>query len=147
MRIKIAVLLVLAMAAAAFAQTADTKTAGKKIEKVPVKYTSPASGQQMFESYCASCHGKDAKGSGPAASAMKTPVPDLTQLAKNNKGEFPSAHVYQVIKGDSAVPAHGSKDMPVWGPVLSHLSASSTQMEGEQRLHNLTNYIGKLQQK
>ena len=35
------------------------------------------SGKQMFSSYCAVCHGADAKGNGPAASALKTPPADL----------------------------------------------------------------------
>jgi mono/diheme cytochrome c family protein len=117
-----------------------------KIERTPAKYTSPASGKEMFDAYCASCHGTDAKGNGPAAPAMKNPVPDLTTLAKANGGDFPSAHVYQVIKGDSAVPAHGSADMPVWGPVFSHL-AMAGNAQVQQRIHNLTKYLESLQTK
>lgn len=51
--------------------------------------TSPASGKEMFMSYCASCHGKDAKGDGPAASALKQAPADLTALAKQNGGSIP----------------------------------------------------------
>ena len=40
--------------------------------------------------------------------------PDLTQLAKNNGGVLPMSRLYDVIDG-AAVPAHGARDMPVWG--------------------------------
>jgi mono/diheme cytochrome c family protein len=42
-----------------------------KVEKVPVTPTNPASGKEMFDTYCAVCHGTDGKGSGPAAPALK----------------------------------------------------------------------------
>ena len=54
-----------------------------EIRHVPVKATSPASGPEMYTSYCAVCHGLDGKGNGPAAEALKVPPPDLTALAKN----------------------------------------------------------------
>ncbi len=41
-----------------------------KIEKTPVKSTSPTSGKQMYQEYCAVCHGKDGKGNG--ASGFRT---------------------------------------------------------------------------
>jgi mono/diheme cytochrome c family protein len=147
MRTRIAVVLTLAVAVAALAQTAENTVETKEIKKVGAKYTNPASGQEMFEAYCASCHGKDARGNGPAASAMKSSVPDITLLAKNNNGSYPSAKIYEVIRGDSALASHGSKDMPVWGRVFSQLSHSATDMQVQQRLHNLTDYVGKLQQK
>ena len=40
------------------------------------------SGKQMFGDYCAPCHGLSGKGDGPAASALKIPPADLTQLAQ-----------------------------------------------------------------
>ena len=53
----------------------------KKIEHATVPATSPASGQEMFMSYCAPCHGKEGKGNGPAAGALKISPIDLTALA------------------------------------------------------------------
>jgi mono/diheme cytochrome c family protein len=41
----------------------------------------------MFTPYCAPCHGVDGAGNGPAASAMKTPPTNLTQLAKKHDGK------------------------------------------------------------
>ena len=48
------------------------------IRQTPIGPTSAASGSEMFLSYCASCHGKDAKGNGPATPALKKPPTDLS---------------------------------------------------------------------
>jgi mono/diheme cytochrome c family protein len=85
------------------------------IKHVPVKPTSPASGEEMYVNYCAVCHGKDGRGTGPAVSALKVPPTDLTTLAEKNGGKYPSMHVSTVLRGEADVPAHGTKDMPVWG--------------------------------
>ena len=74
----------------------------------------PAFGQREFESNCASCHGMSGRGDGPLVGFLSKSAPDLTQLAKNNSGVFPIARLYEVIEG-GAVPAHGTRDMPVWG--------------------------------
>ena len=116
------------------------------IKKTPAPYTNPASGQEMYKAYCASCHGLDGKGSGPAASAMKQPLPDLTQLSKKNGGKFPTDHVSSVINGDANSPAHGSAEMPVWGPVFMKVSQSHVG-QVQQRVHNLADYIQSLQAK
>src|SRR5579864_8420958 len=117
-----------------------------KVKKVPAPYTSPASGKEMYMAYCASCHGTHAKGDGPAAGALKTPPADLTTLAQKNNGKFPSSHVAAVLSGEEEVTAHGSKDMPVWGPVLLRISHGHTT-EVQQRVTNLTRYIESLQTK
>jgi mono/diheme cytochrome c family protein len=118
----------------------------EQIHKTTAPPTSPASGKQMYTAYCASCHGENGKGNGPAATALKTPPTDLTGLAKANGGKFPSDHVYEVINGRASTPAHGSADMPVWGPVFRQLS-SGHQSTVQQRITNLTDYIRSLQQK
>ena len=117
-----------------------------KVKHVPITNASPTSGKEMFESYCAVCHGKDAKGNGPAASALKVPPPDLTQLAKKEGGKYPAAHVASVIRGQADLAAHGSKDMPVWGPLFSSISQGH-EGQVQQRVANLVTYIESLQQK
>ena len=37
-------------------------------------------GRDLFEFYCATCHGRDGKGAGPVAGALKTRPADLTAL-------------------------------------------------------------------
>jgi mono/diheme cytochrome c family protein len=118
----------------------------KVIQHVPVKAMSPASGKDMYNSYCAVCHGTDGKGGGPAASALKVPPTDLTLLSKNNGGKYPALKVTSSIRGESATPAHGSKDMPVWGALFWTLS-SGHEGEVQQRVSNLTHYIESLQAK
>lgn len=79
----------------------------------------PASGQVLYERYCASCHGVAGRGDGPAAGALTPSPTDLTSLA----ADVP--HLMQVIDGRQAVRAHGSSAMPVWGTVLSQAHADA----------------------
>ena len=72
-------------------------------------------GKSEFQSSCASCHGTDAKGKGPVSDQLKIPPPDLTMLAKNNNGVFPTNAVYETIYGLKTIPAHGTREMPIWG--------------------------------
>ena len=117
-----------------------------RLNKRPAQYTSPSSGKAMYLAYCASCHGKDGKGDGPAASAMKIAPADLTVLAAKHGGIFPENHVAQTIRGDSNTPSHGSKDMPVWGPIFAAVGTKSDGVP-QLRVRNLTKYIESLQQK
>jgi mono/diheme cytochrome c family protein len=118
----------------------------KVIKHVPVKSTSPVSGKEMYTAYCAVCHGTDGKGGGPAASALKVPPADLSMLSKNNGGKFPSLKVESSIRGESGLPAHGSKEMPVWGSLFWSMS-SGHEGEVQQRVANLTKYVDTLQVK
>src|ERR1700674_202975 len=54
-------------------------------QKEPVRRADITSGKNMFLNYCASCHGVDGKGNGPAAAALKPAPTDLTTLAKANE--------------------------------------------------------------
>ena len=138
-----ATLLVLAVFAKA-QQPAPTQA--KVIKHVSVKPTSAASGQEMFTSYCAVCHGTDGKGSGPAASALKVPPSDLTTLAQKDAGKYPALHVSSVLRGDAELAAHGSKDMPVWGPLFRSLSQGH-ESDVQQRIANLNDYVESIQKK
>ncbi|MGD0507073.1 MAG: c-type cytochrome [Terriglobales bacterium] len=118
----------------------------KVIKHVPVQATSPVSGKEMYTAYCAVCHGTDGKGGGPAASALKVPPTDLSLLSKNNGGKYPSMKVLSSIRGEGALPAHGSKDMPVWGSLFWSMSGGH-EGEVQQRATNLNRYIETLQAK
>jgi len=114
------------------------------VKHVPMARTSPVSGQDMYKNYCASCHGRDAKGHGPTATALKVQPADLTTLARRHGGKYPSLAVKTAIRGDSSVLAHGSKEMPVWGSLFWNLSGGD-QQEVHLRLTNLTHYVESLQ--
>ena len=122
--------------------TAQTPT----VKPVPVPRTSPASGKEMYLAYCASCHGRDGKGGGPVAAALKVPPPDLTTLARHDNGKFPADRVYQAIRGDVNLPAHGNKEMPVWGTFFWAMS-NAPRSEVQLRMTNLTQHIESLQEK
>ena len=72
-------------------------------------------GKSEFQSSCASCHGTDGRGNGPVSEQLKVPPSDLTMLAKNNNGVFPTNAVYETIHGSKTVAAHGTREMPIWG--------------------------------
>jgi mono/diheme cytochrome c family protein len=72
-------------------------------------------GKAEFQSSCASCHGTDGRGKGPVSEQLKVPPSDLTMLARNNNGVFPTNAVYETIYGSKTVPAHGTREMPIWG--------------------------------
>ena len=108
-------------------------------------YSAPQSGREMYVAYCAACHGKNGKGDGPVASSLKKGPTDLTKLAAQNGGKFPELRVYDAINGDKALLPHGSKDMPIWGPVFSSLETQKGVVS--LRLHNLTKYIESIQVK
>ena len=116
-----------------------------KIETVPPKNVSPAQGKEMFMEYCASCHGQEGKGNGPAAPALKKAPADLTQLSVHNGGKFPDVRVSRYIEGQDTVIAHGTRDMPIWGDVFKSISRDSAVTT--MRVANLTSYVKSLQAK
>jgi mono/diheme cytochrome c family protein len=106
----------------------------------------PISGKQLYASYCAVCHGVDARGGGPFSPQLKAWPPDLTLLAKKNNAVFPSMHVRESIDGEFQTPSHGPREMPIWGPVfrsMAHGHGDNAQL----RINNLVNYLQSLQQK
>jgi hypothetical protein len=84
-----------------------------------------------------------AKGNGPAAAALKVRVPDLTRIAKRNGGKFPADQVRAMIAGEDTKAAHGSRTMPIWGPIFHQVEAD--QDWGQVRLENLTKYLESIQ--
>lgn len=104
------------------------------------------SGKTMFKQYCASCHGADGKGRGPATPTLNTRVPDLTTLTKRHDGKFPFEYVESVLRFGPGLSAHGSSEMPVWGPVFQYLE-NYNESAVRQRIRNLCEYIESMQQK
>jgi mono/diheme cytochrome c family protein len=118
------------------------------VKETPIKQTNATSGKEMYNQYCAPCHGVDGKGNGPAASAMKAQPTDLTQLARKHDGKYPANSVASVLRfGDGAgAGAHGSAQMPVWGPLLQSLDKFHDTV-AQQRIANIVGYIESLQVK
>jgi mono/diheme cytochrome c family protein len=120
-------------------------------------------GKSEFQSSCASCHGADAKGKGPVSDQLKIPPADLTMLAKNNNGVFPVNAVYETLYGSKTVPAHGTREMPIWGerfnPIINlphSVDPSYWKMAGPEqspeivvrtRILAVVDYLNRVQQK
>lgn len=111
------------------------------IAAAPQAKVNDLSGADSYRTYCASCHGVDGKGNGPAASALKKAPPDLTQIAKRNHGEFPAFRITHIIDGSEVLAVHGSREMPIWGDYFRD------KLLLELREHNLTEYLRSIQQK
>jgi len=107
--------------------------------------TPAVAGQEVFRANCASCHGLDLKGTGPAGPALKNKPTDLTQLSKRNGGKFPLARVEGAIEGNGFVLAHGSREMPVWGEAFRAVNRDQSLVK--IKVHNLALYIESMQEK
>lgn len=126
------------VAVSAIAQNTKTKTA-------PFRPTTAISGKVLYEQYCAACHGADAKGSGPAASALKQAPSDLTRISRQNNGTFPEDHFRKMMDGQESTLAHGSAAMPVWGSNFRKTTTNPNM--AQDRIYSLMNYIESLQEK
>ena len=104
------------------------------------------SGEVMYKQFCAACHGTHAQGNGPAASMLKTQAPDLTTLAKRHGGKFPYDYVSSVLRFGPGTTAHGSSDMPTWGPIFRTIDKDS-ERAAQDRIRNLVDYLASLQRK
>jgi mono/diheme cytochrome c family protein len=123
-------------AAAAYAQVRQIKVDNAKAAPT-------FKGDDLYRQFCAVCHGPDGKGSGPAASALRTKATDLTQLARQNNSKFPLLHVKNILTGVDAVAAHGNIDMPTWGDTFKSISANGTF--GEMRADAVVEYLKTIQ--
>jgi mono/diheme cytochrome c family protein len=128
----------------AFLLIAAVWSAGGSVDETQLPPTYMPSGEQMYKQYCATCHGIDARGDGPLAPLLKTPPPDLTTLARRHLGKFPYDYVANILEFGPGVTAHGSSDMPTWGPIFRYFDKQNERIV-KQRIRNLCNYLASLQ--
>jgi len=101
------------------------------------------SGKDLFQFYCATCHGPDGRGKGPVGAVLKTPPADLTKIAERRGGAFPRAEIVGFVsEGPAVIPAHGTIEMPVWGPIFRDVRGND-----KLRVYNLKHYIDSIQEK
>ena len=120
----------------------DPKPANPLAEKYLIN---SLDGYALYQNYCATCHGPEGKGNGPTAGALKTSPSDLTQIARRNGGMFPSKMIEKIISGESEMVPHGTREMPLWGPIFSQIAWD--QDLGRVRVANLTKYLESIQMK
>lgn len=126
----------------AAASTAPDDKVKQKADQ-PVHLIHSLTGPDLYRGYCASCHGTEGKGDGPVAPALNSKMPDLTTIKQRNGGIFPAARVNKIISGDEIILAHGTREMPVWGPIFHQVEEDRDY--GEVRLQNLTDYLKSVQ--
>ena len=146
-RIAGAILLAGAFGAAA-AQTPSAQQPAAAAQKPTVKAVRATpivsiEGKDNYDAYCAVCHGREGKGDGPAAPAMKAPVPNLTTIAARHEGKFDAVEIEYIIRqpGKIATPAHGVEQMPISGEVFS----SEDKGRSTLRIRNLVKYLESIQ--
>ncbi len=127
---KLACLLLVALGVAAPVVPAAQTPAGVR----------PSPGRELYLDYCSPCHGLQGKGDGPAGPTLKERPPDLTRLSSRMKGEFPRAHVRETIVAGRK--AHGSPDMPTWGPIFREVLGAR---DAGARVNDLVTYIEQIQ--
>ncbi|MBI4887975.1 MAG: c-type cytochrome [Acidobacteria bacterium] len=104
-------------------------------------------GSRLFRAHCAGCHGADARGHGPEAGRLRRGPPDLTQFAARNGGMFPRERVYRIIDGRD-VPAHGDRDMPIWGQVFgARPGGSDAAAAVKARIDAIVRYLEGIQER
>ena len=102
-------------------------------------------GADLYQFYCSGCHGATARGA-PAYGNQHHPAPDLTVLARRNKGVFPRDRVRATItfgSGSGDINAHGTAEMPVWGTIFRGLDRDDQMTE--IRVQNIVEYLASLQ--
>ncbi|MBI6629641.1 c-type cytochrome [Pontibaca salina] len=82
---------------------------------MPIMAQDAEMGEDLYRVHCATCHGIDMQGQGPMAGVLLVQPSDLTALAAENGGVFPTERVVRRIDGRDPLVSHGSQ-MPVYGP-------------------------------
>jgi mono/diheme cytochrome c family protein len=148
-------LAMLALAAGAAAQPpGSTATVSRaavappRIVFVQAPPTTAVDGRVLYQAYCSSCHGTIGRGDGPAARAIRTPVPDLTHYGEMHPDCEASliATLQTGHRGDGERPISESDlDMPNWAPIFQ--SMASNRGVAYLRMRNVAGYIVTIQAK
>ncbi|MBZ5504334.1 MAG: cytochrome c [Acidobacteriia bacterium] len=129
---------------AAAATTALDDKHKRAPDQTPTRLVHSLKGVDIYRAHCASCHGLDGTGNGPVAPALSTKMPDLTTMTQRSRGVFPLKRITKIVMGDQAdILAHGSREMPIWGPIFHQVDEDRDY--GEVRLHNVVEYLKSLQ--
>ncbi len=112
MRAKISLMLIAVLLAAVAAPLAIASPQNEETASQTVKVFK---GKVTYRIYCSNCHGEAGRGDGNLAELLSVRPADLTAIARNNNGDFPTELITQLVDGRETVKGHGLKEMPVWG--------------------------------
>lgn len=106
------------------------------------------SGPELYQQFCASCHGTSGRGDGPVAGSLGVEVPDLTRLAIRQGGFFDRERVERIIDGRQIIAAHGRRTMPIWGEAFSrsHLGDPNAERAARTLVTRVADHLWQLQQ-
>lgn len=135
----------LAWALSAVAVIAVTAPSTVSAQQTSEAVLGGSDGGSIYRTYCASCHGKEAKGDGPLADNLRIRPPDLTLLAKSNKGEFDAEKIHRIIDGRDPVKGHGGNDMPVWGDAFKRSGEGYSEKAVKARIDAIVQHLKSLQ--
>jgi mono/diheme cytochrome c family protein len=103
-------------------------------------------GPGLYKTYCATCHGREGRGDGPTAQFLRTVPPDLTLLARHNKGRYDGEKIHRIIDGRDPVKYHGGADMPLWGDAFKESREGYGEARVKERIDALVEHLRSLQQ-
>lgn len=104
-------------------------------------------GKEEYSWSCLPCHGEKGTGDGGLASILTKKPSNLTQIAKNNDGEFPFWRVYKIVSGREEVPGHTTMQMPDYWSRYRAEEDEKGFLPSEVRILLLTHYLESIQDK
>jgi hypothetical protein len=131
------------------------------VKRMEMRAIASVNGKDVYQAYCAYCHGDDLRGHGPGSVGMRIPPGDLTTIALRNDGKFVAANVEENINRWKRVPKtmtdfiatqramstgqdnEYSQPMPVFGPIFAKLYPQ----EVRDRVIRLANVVGYIKSK
>jgi mono/diheme cytochrome c family protein len=138
--------LLIAAGVTALIAAGSESVTGQTFRQAPPSVIPSLYGGDLFRFYCSSCHGREGKGDGPVVSSLRRPPPDLTTIATRHDGRFPREAIERFVSGEAdPALAHGSREMPVWGPIFYALDPNDTLTR--VRIANIVAFIESIQVK
>ena len=119
-------------------------TPGNRDSSIFSLFITSISGKEMYAVYCAGCHGQDGRGKGHSARHCTVPPADLTHLASNNHGIYPTEKVCEVLRHGTGQPPKGQGLHAHLEPLLKSMNAEPVTVT-EERIRNLSEYVKTLQ--
>ena len=108
-----------------------------------------AYGAEIYQRYCAVCHGPGAAGDGEMVPFLRLKMPDLTRLSERNGGEFPMSRTIRAIDGRSKLRGHVGP-MPYFAPLFARETAGvrgdyEAAVDANGRILLLAKYLESIQ--
>ena len=113
------------------------------IKKTPIA----ASSQELFNSYCAVCHGNNAKGKWPSFSRTQSSPTGPNRLSQRHGGTYPTMYVERVLGSERQT---SQRTEPKAAPIrksLGFTTGGANAPQTAQRIYDLNQYIESLQAK